>query len=231
MNIKKILFFIIIYTGLTSFSQKIFVEYGVAINQEENLFDKNQSLKTYFNKAVKNAPNLKFGLICKNKESKFYNISTLNNDSSISKTDLVFAGYRGLIYDLGDSLLSESNILGNNIFVLKKKENEWVLHNEEKLINGYKCFKATSFYIVQGIDKIFKHPVIAWYCPSISYSFGPNGYGNLPGLILELQVRNVVYGVKKIQLDTENDFSINKNKLKIISEIEYNNRLYKFNDF
>ena len=73
--------------------------------------------------------------------------------------------------------------------------------NESKEIEGFWCYKATSTKVVVNRKGTFRFPIIAWYCPKIPFSFGPNGYGNLPGLILELQVRNVVYGVKKIDLN------------------------------
>jgi GLPGLI family protein len=40
----------------------------------------------------------------------------------------------------------------------------------------------------------------------------------LPGLILELQVRNVVYGASKIELNTTETFKIETNKMKILNE-------------
>jgi GLPGLI family protein len=79
--------------------------------------------------------------------------------------------------------------------------------------------------VVNG-SSVFEHPIIAWYCPKLPFSYGPIGYGNLPGLILQLQVRNVVYGVSKIDFDADNlpDYSILK-KGEIISEDEESVRL------
>jgi GLPGLI family protein len=91
--------------------------------------------------------------------------------------------------------------------------------------------KATSNFKVVNKEKIFNHPVIAWYCPSIPYSFGPNGYSGLPGLILELQVRNVVYGATQIELNTTETFEIDTKKMKILNEQEYKEALDKMNDF
>ena len=78
----------------------------------------------------------------------------------------------------------------------------------------------------KDLNKVFNHPVIAWYCPKLPYAFGPNTYGNLPGLILELQVRNVVYGVKKIDLNSDLTFDTAfLAKKTIITEEELNSRL------
>lgn len=54
---------------------------------------------------------------------------------------------------------------------------------------------------------------------------GPIGYGGLPGLILEIQVRNVTYGAIKIDVKSEKDFEIRKDKMNIITEEELNKKL------
>jgi GLPGLI family protein len=107
-----------------------------------------------------------------------------------------------------------------------------VLTNETKLIDNYLCYKATNIYKVTNDIKTFLHPVIAWYCPQIPYRYGPNGYSNLPGLILELQVRNVVFGAKVIKLDSELDFDLKfLDKIKILRGKEVDDAYEKFNGF
>ena len=97
------------------------------------------------------------------------------------------------------------------------------------MIDSYLCYKATNVNIVDnGSGKIFRHPVIAWYCPALPYNYGPNWYSNLPGLILQLQVRNVVFGVKKIDLNSDEDFDHTfLDKVKTISLEELYKRIDK----
>ena len=72
---------------------------------------------------------------------------------------------------------------------------------------------------VESPNTTFNHPVVAWFCPDLPYSFGPNGYCGLPGLILELQIRNGVYGVKRIDFNTKDSFDMRELKgIKIISQ-------------
>ena len=85
--------------------------------------------------------------------------------------------------------------------LIKERNANWELHNESKMIGDYKCYKATCFYIADNALKS-KFTIIAWYAPSIPYPFGPKGYGGLPGMILELQDRIVLYGATKINLQT-----------------------------
>lgn len=55
---------------------------------------------------------------------------------------------------------------------------QWKIMGEAKQIAGYVCQKA--------VTKVDTNEVIGWFCPAIPVSAGPNGYGQLPGLILEL---------------------------------------------
>jgi GLPGLI family protein len=72
---------------------------------------------------------------------------------------------------------------------------------------------------------VFKYDFTAWYSPQLPYKFGPAGYGNLPGLIIELQGASFTYGVKKIDFygdveNKENEMPKFK-KLKLITEEEF----------
>jgi GLPGLI family protein len=104
-----------------------------------------------------------------------------------------------------------------------KQKIDWILSDETKLIDSYLCYKATSTLIVINSSGTFKFPVIAWYCPSIPFNYGPNGYNGLPGIILEFQERNISYGAIKVKLNRENVLIPKPNKGKIISEDQYKN--------
>jgi GLPGLI family protein len=231
---KKIIIFVFILFINVSFSQSnLFVTYKVKIANED-IFKNNSNLKTLFDKAKKDAVNIKFGLICKKESSHFYhidNITSIDDNSSFNATSLIFTGYNGEIYQERDLLYSYSRILNNNTYVKSSAKNNWVLKNEVKLIDGFECYKATSEYVVNNIKGEYRHPVIAWYCPKIPYSFGPKGYSGLPGLILELQVRNVTFGIETIEFNSEKKIEINIKKMKILNEEEYEKALDKFNDF
>lgn len=153
----------------------------------------------------------------KDKESEVY---TLNFDTnkSIFKYDggISIEGYNKspkLYFKEKDSTYSlrpENDPDFGKIIVLEDKNTKWELINETKIIDGYLCYKATSQLIRKNGENTFKFPIIAWYCPKIPIPFGPLGYGNLPGLILELQERNVLYGAKEIKFNLEKPESIVK---------------------
>lgn len=230
---KKIIYTFFILYNVFVFGQKTtFIKYNVSIANED-IFKDNEYLRGSFDKAIKESKSLKFGLICKNNNSFFYNIEQLSTEEGFNsnKTTLIFANYMGEIYQEKDSLLAFSSLLGNKTYIKKAISKNWILQNETKIIDGYKCYKATSEYVVINSVGEFRHPVIAWYCPEIPLPFGPNGYGGLPGLILQLQVRNVTFGVENIDFNSDENFEINKKSMKILSEEEYKKALNKFNGF
>lgn len=230
---KKIIYIFFILYNVFVFGQKTtFIKYNVSIANED-IFKDNEYLRGSFDKAIKESKSLKFGLICKNNNSFFYNIEQLSTEEGFNsnKTTLIFANYMGEIYQEKDSLLAFSSLLGNKTYIKKAIPKNWILQNETKIIDSYKCYKATSEYVVINSIGEFRHPVIAWYCPEIPLPFGPNGYGGLPGLILQLQVRNVTFGVENIDFKSDENFEINKKSMKILSEEDYKKALDKFNGF
>ena len=211
-----------------------YVEYKVQINDEENLFKDNDFLRDIFLKAIKNDSKVNFGLLINSNSSKFYNLSSLNSEDSFDEEKIVlsFSNYSGIVFNYNDSIFKQSSLLGKNIYSKEPSKKKWELHNETKLIDNYLCYKTNTIYKVSNCEKIFNHPVTAWYCPALPYKFGPNGYGNLPGLILELQVRNVLFGITKIDLKTDIELDLSSlKKAKILTEEELEKKLIEFNNF
>lgn len=225
---------IILFLATINYGQKsnIYVEYGVKIADDNGSFTKDKMFADTFTNAVTAANKLSFGLIITKKGSKFYEVDTgieKSHDMTMAK---VYAKYMGVVYNIENQILKESQLLGNNIYTKEKKVENWMLTSESKLIDNYLCYKATNIYTVVNPKGTFKFPVTAWYCPKLPYSYGPSGYGNLPGLILELQIRNVNYGVKKIEMNSEMNFSTDfLKKATLLTEEELNKKLDEFNNF
>lgn len=220
----KNLILIYLFT-LSCFAQKtIRVEYIAKINPLEKKFTQ-EKLNQMFQYAIDNDDKLSFELLISNNQARFRDISAMSTSESshFDKLTLTFSGYLGEVYDSENFVYAQSTIIDPNILIKKTKITGWNLVDETKEIGGYLCYKATNVYIVVNPNKTFEHPVVAWYCPKLPYSYGPNGYGNLPGLILELQVRNVVFGATKIDLNSKQELSTTLlQKAKIITEQELN---------
>lgn len=101
----------------------------------------------------------------------------------------------------------------------------WEISSETKKIGDYECFMAIlkiPYINRKGENKISE--IIAWFAPSLPYSFGPKNYYGLPGLILELKDVRSTYLASSIDFLKE-DLIINFPKGKTISKNDYEKRL------
>lgn len=82
-----------------------------------------------------------------------------------------------------DLYLNLREFFGRKFLITDKLEQHpWKLTGEQRKIGEYVCQKATA--------EIDSQQVVAWFSPQIPVSAGPDGYGGLPGLILELDIDN-----------------------------------------
>lgn len=227
---KSIFLFIAILSVnfLSAQSKNIYVQYTVKLQDEEILAKADPDFRELFFDAMSSANRMLFGLIINNSGSKFYQIPMLgtSEDDKI-RTSTIFIGFSGEVHQLKEHTYSESRTYGRNILVKEVLKDNWQLHNETKMIDNFLCYKATNTHRVEnGSKKIFTHPVIAWYCPELPFPYGPNGYNNLPGLILQLQVRNVVFAAKQINLNSDLDFDPSfLKKVKTMTLAELNTKI------
>ena len=104
--------------------------------------------------------------------------------------------------------LRSKEVRGDN-YLIRSPFNKWKwkISSQTKKVGKYVCYKATAS-MEQATQKGIKKTVIyAWFCPEISFPFGPHSFGGLPGMILELTINNFTYKAKKV--------IINKSKLNI----------------
>ncbi len=158
---------------------------------------------------------LGFQLIINNQKSLFKSIPEMEKDGETTgqKMAKIVVGYDVRYYtDLNKKkIIQELQItdkkskvdLGFNTF-------NWTYENNEKIINGYKCYLAKTKY--GTLD------VYAWYCPALPYSFGPTEFCNLPGLILELQKGNVIYLASKILFSSTKSINFEISEFETISK-------------
>ncbi len=76
---------------------------------------------------------------------------------------------------------------------------KWKILNEIKEISGYLCMKAETKNDVKG------QTIHAWFTDAIPVSGGPEGYGGLPGMILEIDIneKDAVITATKVAIDQE----------------------------
>lgn len=221
------LFFLLVSFNCFSQISNGKIEYGLHISTFEGL-EKTTRMKVAYAKAMENTPFLNFEMLFNTNESYFSLKDGLGLDDQGYFYAKLFSGYKGAIYQKDEFSYSEIKGEIGNFLIKNDKRKDWILENETKEINGFVCFKATALKTVENSAGVFHFPIIAWYCPQIPLSYGPNGYGGLPGLILELQVRNILFGVKKIDLKPDQIIHIPQRKdYKIVTDKEYENLLIK----
>lgn len=101
---------------------------------------------------------------------------------------------------------------------------EWDLINENKIISGYKCKKATT------IKKIANRTqnITAWYCEEIAINDGPMDFNGLPGFIIQLEINNsTIIKFEKIKIISNEvtEITLPEIKTKSITIKEYETNL------
>jgi len=168
-----------------------------------------------------------FSLVFNDSTSIFYLEKKLFSDNRAVSFVIRNSGYYGRVKQQSENFITEELQESFGKFLVYRPYQEWELHDETKMIGDYLCFKATTFYTVTNSKgKVFKHNFTAWYTPQLPYKFGPAGYGNLPGLIMQLQGDRFTYGVEKIEFFEEDEESKENKmpklrKLKLISDEEF----------
>lgn len=142
------------------------------------------------------------------------------------------------------SVLS-SELAGKNYLIVDSiLQQPWKLTNETKQILGYTCLKATRKLTVQAAaprmmvfggananpvrDTTRPQPreieVVAWYAQDIISPVGPDSYGQLPGVILQLDSDNgaTVFTALEIKKEVDQKLLKEPKKGKIVTANEFN---------
>lgn len=193
------------------------------IQQTGNL---NQPMMEMLQKSNKKAEKINYTVNFIGNESYFFANEILEEDNMFNAY-VVIGGGKLKLYEnkeTGECREFIDNRRVGQVIINRKIPFQWTLYKETKLIDGYKCFKATSPYFKEDgtINENSNLIITAWYCPEIAVNIGPIGYGNLPGLILELQTKTSIFTATKINLNPEKNLLIDRlNKTKAISEEQY----------
>ena len=225
---KKPTLLIILFFCIVSYSQikTGTIQYKVSLNKEIPLTI-NSVQNDLILKMDKEAEKISYTLIFCQDESYFYanprlveisNFSFLAGTYNFGKIKYYQNKTKQEYREYVDSKRLGVQILNKKVFY------EWSLSQEYKMIDGYKCYKATSPSISSTGEKSenSKFNIAAWYCPELPIQEGPVGYGGLPGLILELQLYKSTFTAFTIDLNPKTLPEIDKlTSQKAISEETY----------
>lgn len=156
-------------------------------------------------------------LMVDNARSQFFILEFDKNKSSfkkIAKLDLL-TDREKIVDKIASGFLTTSNncFIDQNAknYILQTDEGilirrpfvalDWNILTESKMIDSYLCYKAVyNKKIINLKGKEKNIPVIAWFVPSLPYSYGPKEFYGLPGLILELEEGKTTFYATEISL-------------------------------
>lgn len=185
-----------------------------------------------------------FGLQFSENESVYAQVETLSaptpNSSGIQMVFMDAGGNDKLYKNIKENkYINQVEFFGKQFLVKDTLEKrKWKLEKESKYIGEYPCFKATYIEPLKVLssfessdlkenklsdNEVDKGGVItAWYTPQIPVQNGPNYYGGLPGLILEINTANLTILCSRIVLNPEKGIDIKEpTKGKEVSNTEY----------
>ncbi|WP_405610617.1 GLPGLI family protein [Polaribacter sp. Asnod1-A03] len=239
MKIKKVflLFFIIPFISFSQkkISGKVIYKYRVKqqVFKSEKESDNIKPVLNNFNKNLENNKDqISFELIFNNNSSYYKLIKKLNpdTDKGIDFAKLYTGGKEEIYTNKNKNLkIKKIDVFGDFFLVNSKFKENWKLTQETKKIGKYICFKAFLVKEIKGFNNKKSNFITqVWYSPEIPANFGPKGYGNLPGLILELEQGGIIYYAQKIELNNKKNIVINPPKKgNIISEEDFSDMFRK----
>lgn len=189
---------------------------------------KRPDLKDFAQKIIDAANAQEFKLTFNKTKTQFLKIESLSTASDYDQKldNVARSGFTS--HDVYSDFANgkQVEIMSDGTLVESKNEDlKWEITSETKEIGGYLCYKAIlkiPFINRYGESKVKE--VIAYFAPSLPYSFGPKKFYGLPGLILELIENQKTFVVSKIKL-SDQELKIDFPKGKTISKEDYEKRL------
>jgi GLPGLI family protein len=187
--------------------QNIKINYEVSFKTDEKM-EKNKRILQLFDLSNEGSKLSHFILIIEGDKANFYpkKYNGINKDKwdmtmimADCENKIYINNTENKIYYNND----DSEFKENKYLVNKEINQNWIINQKDTLtINGFKCYKAVaSEESITTNGTVVKNEILAWFTPELPYQFGPNGYGKLPGLILQLYANRVNFFAKTITLD------------------------------
>ena len=249
---KRIITLLILLVSVAAFSQKTFQGKAVYMSKttiDMNAFGNQMSeqRKKQIKDRMKNFLEKTFILNFTQSESTYKEDAKLEAPGSRGGFGR-FGGFSaGITYkNTRQGEMIESTEFFGKKFLIKEKieQPQWELGSETKQIGNYTCYKATMTKVNNDFDwtvfrrrgnqkkdstntnkkdKVRTTFVTAWYTPQIPVSNGPDDFGGLPGLILEINAGRTTMLCTEIVINpTEKEAIKAPTKGKEVTREEYN---------
>ncbi len=153
-------------------------------------------------------PSLKFNLKFNRLNSIFKIEQQLSIDNSeyFNKMAILFTQGNKMFYcDSKNKLILEQTSFLDKDFIISSSMDDlkWSLTKDKKIIESYVCYKATAIKEMDVPNGKKAYNYVAWYCPELSFNYGPVNIVGLPGLVLEYSNERLTYSAIKVNLSEE----------------------------
>lgn len=210
LQAMKHLFIFLLFTSIAVSSQNSKITYSA------NLHNPKKSKADFIKTHTKNASYMKFELLFNKEKSYFKYIENLFIDNALDTTistspklTRVLLGYYSPFYQNQKKQSYYTKLLDYqhyNVSQVKKTTN-WIITEEQKNIKGYVCKKAYNKIFNKRSGKYITN--YAWFTEEIPHSYGPIGFGGLPGVILEFHKgKSASYYAEKIIINSCTDIPL-----------------------
>lgn len=220
----KYKYFLLLLMPLLLIDEAYAQKTGEAIYQVQLVENENDYLQQTYLKSLPNAEDYisesEFILKFKDEKSEFKLHDILYSNNAKVELAISFVGYNGRLIRNENQVLSDTR----DTPVHQGKWSEvafnvdWEITQESKQIDDFQAFKAFGtvneevFNQSTGEFETQNSIIEAWFCPSIPIPHGPLGYGDLPGLIIELHTSVASFGLIKLNLNKKNEIEVVDNK-------------------
>ena len=204
------------------------IVYSIHISADEKVLKSEKVGKLYMDMS-KSAADQMYVLSFKEWKSSFLKAEKLNAakdkyEETVSKlASVMFTNDDNYYYDF----VNRYAIIETNGALVKEavKDVNWEITSENKIIGGIVCYKASiQLEYLARDNKIKSNNIVAWFAPSLPYSYGPKDFYGLPGLIVQLTENKTTYLASTIELN-DIEISIDFPKGKTVSKEEFDKKL------
>ena len=223
---KYILFLLFFVTNIV-IAQSGTINYDIKV-EKQIVTNTHQEADNFIDKMADYANSQKFELTFNKKKSSFKHIQQLstNTDFDNKMENIAKAAFTSYDIYINYEIKSEIYIQNDGVLVENKyNEAKWEITTESKVISNYLCYKAIlKIPLVNRYKENIIQEIVAWFAPSLPYSYGPKNFYGLPGLILELTENKTTFLAAKILL-SDKELNIDFPKGKTVTKEDYEKKL------
>jgi GLPGLI family protein len=225
MKLKICLLFIVLTSSI------VFAQNGYAYYKKQLSSRNDENKSEYMKQALKLLKTQEYELSFNIYSALYKKVEVLSveNNPVVEAFTQSISGFKGEVYfnQIKKTVIHKKEFAGSS-FLIQKNDINWTLTSDTLKIDNYLCYKATTIQTIENSSGTYNLTITAWYAPEITLPYGPDGYGGLPGLILQLENNGTLTTIKRMKFLSNKIVKISSPiKGKKITEEEFNEMVSK----